>query len=142
MGHHQITPYRSCLGSKTILMERRKYPRVKMEEEAIVALHNGENRIGKLKDIGLGGLAFEHIYDEDLLEEDSERHLTLFLRERKLAKVPCRIIYNQEVPVPPEYDRLAIRLTTKRCGLKFEPLTDHQRLQLEDILKIRPEGES
>ncbi|MCX8117427.1 MAG: PilZ domain-containing protein [Desulfobacterota bacterium] len=116
-------------------MERRRYPRIQIEE-GVVALHNREPRIGKLKDIGLGGLAFEHIYEEDLLEGEGEKNLTLLLRDLRVAKIPCRVIYNLEVPVPPEYERLAIRLTTRRCGLKFGLLTDQQRHELERLLNL------
>ncbi|MBS3907407.1 MAG: PilZ domain-containing protein [Syntrophaceae bacterium] len=112
-------------------MERRKYPRFVFENKAIVALQNGFNRIGKVKDIGLGGLSFEHIYEEDLTEGDSRKSLVLWINDINLPKVPCRIVYDKPLQTPPEYDLLAIRLITKRCGVKFESLTDQQIAQLE-----------
>ncbi len=114
-------------------MERRKYARVKIEERGMVALHNGANRIGKLRDIGLGGLSFEHIYEEDLVEGETKT-VTLLIEGVNLSKIPCRIIYNHELPVPREYERFAIRLTTRRCGIAFEPLTDQQIAHLEHLL--------
>jgi hypothetical protein len=121
-------------------MDKRKYPRVTVEEKGIVALHNGVNRIGKVKDISLGGLSFEHIYEEDLMEGGSRKSLTLLIDDVKLSKVPCRIIYNHMLQIPAEYGQLAIRLTTRRCGIEFESLTDQQIAQLELFLKTFTQG--
>ncbi len=115
-------------------MDKRKYSRVIIEENGIVALHNGVNRIGKVKDISQGGLSFEHIYEEDFMENKSWRSLTLLIHDVNLSKIPCRIIYNHPIQTPSEYDQLAIRLTTRRCGIEFESLTDEQIAQLDLIL--------
>lgn len=120
-------------------MEKRKYPRIKIEEEGIVAVHNGSNRIGKVRDIGLGGLAFEHIYEDDLMEGETRKSLTLLIQGINLSKIPCRIIYNHELQIPFEFDQLAIQLTTRRCGIEFESLTEQQIAQLERLLNINTE---
>lgn len=48
-------------------------------EEVIVALRNRSSRVGRVKDISMGGLSFEHIYDEDLEGDPSEREVSLWV---------------------------------------------------------------
>jgi hypothetical protein len=121
-------------------MDKRKHPRVNVGENGIVALQNGISRIGKVKDLSLGGLSFEHIYEEDLMEGDSKKNLTLLIDDVHLSKIPCRIIYNHSLQIPTEYDQLTIRLITRRCGIEFEVLTDQQIAQLEHFLKTCAKG--
>lgn len=118
-----------------IRMDKRKYPRFSVEENVVVALQNGRNRIGKVIDISLHGLSFEHIYEEDLTGGDSKKSLVLWINDTNLFKIPCRIVYNRPLQTPAEYDSFTIQLTTKRCGIQFESLTDQQMAQLELFLK-------
>ena len=130
MHHHSS----GQVGNK-IRMDKRKYPRFSVEENVIVALQNGLNRIGKVKDISLGGLSFEHIYEEDLIGGDSRKSLILWINDVNLSKIPCRIVYDKPLQTPSEYDSLTIRLITRLCGIEFESLTDQQITQLELFLK-------
>jgi hypothetical protein len=123
-------------------MDKRRYSRFPVEENVLVALQNGTNRIGKVKDIGLGGLSFEHIYEEDLMEGDSKKSLILMINDFSLPKIPCRVVYNLPLQIPPEYDSLAIQLTTKRCGIEFESLNDEQVARLELFLKTHTKSEA
>jgi len=137
MHHHSS----GQVGNK-IRMDKRKYPRFSVEENVIVALQNGLNRIGKVKDISLGGLSIEHIYEEDLIEGDTRKSLILWINDVNLPKIPCKIVYNRPLQIPSEYDSLAIRLITKRCGIEFESLTDQQITQLELFLKTYTKSEA
>lgn len=123
-------------------MDKRKYPRFSVEENVIVALQNGLDRIGKVKDISLGGLSFEHIYEEDLIEGDTRKSLILLINDVNLPKIPCKIVYNRPLQIPSEYASLTIRLITKRCGIEFESLTDQQITQLELFLKTYTKSEA
>ncbi len=122
-------------------MDKRKHTRFSVEENVIVALQNGLNRIGKVKDISLRGLSFEHIYEEDLIGGDSRKSLILWINDANLPKIPCKIVYDKPLRTPSEYDSLAIRLITKRCGIQFESLTDQQIAQLELFLKTYAQEE-
>ena len=123
-------------------MDKRKYPRFSVEENVIVALQNGLNRIGKVKDISLGGLSFEHIYEEDLIGGDSRKSLILWINDVNLPNIPCRIVYDKPLQTPSEYDSLTIRLITRLCGIEFESLTDQQITQLELFLKTYAKSEA
>jgi len=129
------------VGNK-IRMDKRKYHRFSVEENVIVALQNGLNRIGKVKDISLGGLSFEHVYEEDLIGGDSRKSLTVWINDVNLPKIPCKIVYNNPLQTPSEYNSLAIRLITKRCGIQFESLTDQQIAQLDSFLRTYAKSEA
>ena len=59
--------------------KQRKTIRFLVEDNIIVALRNGSTKIGKVKDISMGGLSFEHIYDEDLNLEPLKREVFLWV---------------------------------------------------------------
>lgn len=117
-------------------MERRRHPRIAIEDHVFIAISNGHNRIGRVRDISLGGLAFEHIYEETLNWIETTKDVLLWVNERRLSKIPCTIVYDMPLPIRPEYGLLTIQLTTRRCGVRFEPLTDEQAEQLISFLKI------
>jgi hypothetical protein len=116
-------------------MERRRYPRFLVEENVMVALQNGIRRIGRVKDIGRGGLSFEHIDEGNLSESDSRKNVLLLVNDLRLPEIPCKIVYDTPLPIPSEYDRLTIQFITRRCGVEFEPLTDDQADRLDFFLK-------
>jgi hypothetical protein len=115
--------------------EKRKDKRVLVGDEVIVALRNKSSRVGRVKDISIGGLSFEHIYDEDLEREPSKRDLSLWVNNFSMFNLPCRVVYDIPISEPPEYDILTIHFKTRRCGVQFETLTEHQRAQLDYFLK-------
>jgi len=122
--------------------DRRKYFRFLAQENVFVALRHGPTRIGKVKDIGLGGLSFEHIYEANFNGGNSKNTLTLWTDGFRLKEISCRIVYDLQLPIPPEYDSLTIQLVLRRCGIEFEPLTDTQIAQLDFFLKTHTHKES
>ena len=121
-------------------IEKRKNIRFLVQDNVIVALRNRFTKIGKVKDISIGGLSFEHIYDENSNREPSKRDIFLFVNEFCLSKVPCRIVYDIPVCTPNGYEEITIRLTTKRCGVQFETLSEDQTAQLDFFLKTYIKG--
>jgi hypothetical protein len=115
--------------------EQRKNIRFLVEDKIIVALRNGSTKIGKVKDISLGGLSFEHIYDEHLNLEPLKREVFLWANAFSLSKIACRVVYDIPIGMPPEYESLPTRFITRRCGVQFETLSEDQRTQLDFFLK-------
>ncbi|MBM4306008.1 MAG: PilZ domain-containing protein [Deltaproteobacteria bacterium] len=122
-------------------MVKRKHPRFLVKGDAIVAIQNGLNRIGKVKDVSLGGLSFEHIYDTELNWVDSRKNLFLWIDDFTLHKIPCRIVYDSPLSTPSEYESLTIQLITSRCGVEFKDLTDGQADRLNFFLKTYTKGQ-
>ena len=111
-------------------IERRKYARYLPQKNAFAALGREYSRVGKIKNIALGGLAFEYIVGDALAEDATEADIFLVGNVFHLHNIPCRIIYDFDVHVPHVNNSYVKILTTKRCGLQFKPHTDEILSQL------------
>jgi hypothetical protein len=120
--------------------DKRKDKRFLVGEEVIVALRNKSSRVGRVKDISMGGLSFEHIYDEDLEENSSKRDVSLWVDNYSMADIPCRVVYDIPISEPAEYDYLSVHFKTRRCGVQFGKLTGNQETQLDFFLKTHTKG--
>lgn len=121
--------------------EQRKNIRFLVDDNIIVAIRNGVTKIGKLKDISLRGLSFEHIYEEDLSGEPLKSDIFLLgAKEFPLSKIPCKVVYNIPMPIPSEYEEFIIHFVTRRCGVQFEALNEIQMTQLNFFLKTYTNG--
>jgi hypothetical protein len=129
---------RDCLEVKE--MDKRKNERLLVKEEVVVALRNKSSRIGRVKDVSMGGLSFEHIYDDDLEKEPLQRDISLWVNEFSIAGIPCSVVYEIPISDPPEYDFLTIRFKTRRCGVQFNTLTEDQRARLGFFLLTYTKG--
>jgi len=120
--------------------EQRKNIRFLAQDNVIVALQSVYTKVGKVKDISMGGLAFEHIDDEKPNSETSRRDILLWVNGFRLSKLPGRIVYDIPLPPPNEYQELIIHLITRRCGIQFEALSEDQASQLDFFLKTYTKG--
>ena len=120
--------------------DKRKDKRFLIGDEVIVALRNRSSRVGRVKDISMGGLSFEHIYDEDLEGDPSKSDVSLWVDTYSMADIPCRVVYDIPISEPPQYDHLSIHFRTRRCGVQFGNLTENQETQLSFLLKIHTKG--
>jgi hypothetical protein len=112
--------------------ERRKFTRFLVSENVYAALGPSFSKVGRIKDISIGGLAMEYITDEDSNLKTS--YVDVFIRgeEFYLSKLPCKIIY--DVPLSSAGPQ-ALGLTHKRCGVQFYRFTSGLTKRLEDFLK-------
>ena len=115
--------------------EQRSHVRFLAQDNVIVALHNASTKIGKVKDISKGGLSFEHTYAKNSVLNPLQTGITLWTNGFWISKISCRVIYDFPLPIPEEYESLAIRLITRRCGIQFEALSEEQTAQLDVFLK-------
>lgn len=125
-----------------MVIERRKYARYLPQENAFAALGEYYSRVGKIKNIALGGLAFEYIVGETLKESSTKADIFLVGNIFYLHNIPCRIIYDFDVHVPHVNNGYVKILTTKRCGLKFGSFTDEIQTQLTLFLEAHTIGAS
>ena len=124
-------------------VERRQNPRYLVKGNPIASLHNGKEKIGKVKDISMGGLSFEHIEPVDEEESNQEslgRNLYLSMDEFSLSRVPCTMIYDTPVHPSSEYQVFPIDFETRRCGVEFQTLLDDQKMQVQFFLRKCTKG--
>ena len=107
--------------------ERRTSNRHLVGNRAFVALGGGYTRVGGIRDISSGGIAFEYYFHKHLNYEAVDR-LDIFAPRNcfYLANVPCRIVYDETV-----YETTNPLFIIKRCGLKFKTLKEEQAAQLK-----------
>ena len=115
--------------------DKRRNDRFLVGDEVIVALRNKSSRVGRVKDVSMEGLSFEHIYDEDMEREPSKRDISLWVNNFSVLGIPCRVVYDIPISEPPEYDLVTIHFKTRRCGVQFETLVEDQKAQLDHFLK-------
>jgi hypothetical protein len=117
--------------------EQRKGIRLLTNNNVIIILRNEFTKIGKATDIGMGGLSFEHLYDENLSQGPLERDVDLLVgSEFQLFKLPCKVVYDILIDMPDEFLGFHARILTKRCGVKFRALSEGQVTQLDSFIKI------
>ncbi|QTA92140.1 PilZ domain-containing protein [Desulfonema magnum] len=119
-----------------IAHERRKYSRFLAQDDTFVALGRDFSKVGKIKDISMGGLAFEYISDEKMKNTD-DSVLDIFLSEHEfhISKVPCEVVYDMPIREPDITFLFIKTFIMNRCGVKFGTLTEHHRRQLKFFLK-------
>ncbi|QTA92163.1 Uncharacterized protein dnm_082390 [Desulfonema magnum] len=94
-------------------------------------------KIGKIGDISRGGLSFEYLVNYIRDKNNSENLVKDFLRAEiffigggfRLTDVSCRIVYDMM-----KYVLTYSPIVRKRCGIKFEELTEDQIGQLGTFL--------
>ena len=114
--------------------ERRKFTRFLVPENVYAALGPSFSKVGRIKDISIGGLAMGYITDGDSVLEIS--YVDIFIRgeEFYLSKLPCKIVYDLPMlsPAAPSVSGL----THKRCGVQFYRFPNGLTKRLEGFLKV------
>ena len=118
-------------------VDYRRHPRFLVPNEAIAAL--SASRLGRIKDISKGGLAFRYLPDEGVdddaaceLSEISIIHEPGF----SLLNVPCKIIGND--CSLPTYPHGFLKLNT--CRIQFCQLTPVQEAKLDFFIASFADG--
>jgi hypothetical protein len=112
--------------------DRRRPLRYALKHEVFVAFGPVFGKVGKLKDVSSGGVAFEYtVFDRQTIVADSE--VDIFANKPDhflLRQVPCKVVYDVKVASPS-----AVDVDTRRCGVKFIKLSKQHKDQL--MLLIR-----
>ena len=112
--------------------ERRNSARQTLRTDVFIVFRPHFDRLGNLKDVSRTGAAFEYPvfakYDEVV-----EVEVDLFTSEPShfmLRSMPCRVVYDIKVAKPTMNG-----VETRRCGLKFDPLSPQHTEQLSLLLR-------
>ncbi len=106
-------------------VERRKHKRFKVENGAFVGLGPRYDKVGRIIDISMGGLAFRCFGSR----EANGSCLAVFFTETNfhLDEVQIKTISDCEIADKP--------ITARRCSVQFRSLTEKQRSQIEFFIK-------
>lgn len=103
-------------------IERRKYIRFLSNEKTFAALRSGFDKVGRVLDISINGLAFLYILEEAIIVEPFQ--VDIFQSENGfyLSNIPCRVVYDLPV-TEKKYDSI---IQPRRCGLCFGKLSEKE----------------
>jgi len=115
-----------------MIIEKRKFSRFEVKDNAYIALGRGYVKVGKVKNISSSGASFEYIENPDL-HKITPRKMDIFVSGESfyLPDIPCRIVY--DIPRNSASTFLP-SFIIKQCGLKFGMLSDDQFFQLQIFL--------
>lgn len=126
-------------------VERRDHLRLPPQSNSFAALGSDYSRVGKIKNISRGGLAFEYIAGESDSRDSSQVDVFMTGDVFHIYSVPCKLIYEIDIHIPQINNKYAKILTVRRCGLKFGDLTEDNLTQLELFLEsyatLRPDDD-
>ena len=126
-----------------MVVEKRKYYRFMVRPDTYAALGPQYTKVGKVRQISIGGLAFEYICITE--NENIDQHSTkiaLFLCENQffLPNIPCRVISdlpNGTLDKDPMFDSI---YTVNRCAVQYKNITEHQQRRLDYFLEHHTRG--
>jgi hypothetical protein len=117
-------------------VERRKHKRFPVTKDAFVAVRPAYLKLGRVTDIGPGGLTFRYIAGEHPSDLSSQLDIFLASQDFYLDKVPFRTISDFHIDGIP-FSSVKIR----RTGVQFGDLTPDQKAHLEDFIQDHTNGE-
>ena len=115
-------------------IKQRKYQRFSAQDDAFAALTNDFEKIGRVNDISIKGIALSYLSERVITgshSDDSEVEIFLTGNRFYLNNVPCKIVYDILYPK----SNKNYRFMTRRCGLHFGELSKKQSELLELFLK-------
>ena len=123
-----------------MVAEQRKYTRYAAAKNAYAALSPGFNKVGKIKDISILGLAFEYITDEVADFKVSKVDIFVSGVDFFISKIPCKVVYDISLEDPKVHQISPPKLMHKRCGLQFESLSNTGRFMIEQFMEAHTTG--
>lgn len=112
---------------------RREHPRYKIKSDVFLTFRPQFKKIGKLRDISRGGVAFEYtLYEEMGDYSDVEVDIFSASKDIHIMRVPCKVVYDFPIETYPSFNNIV----TRRCGLRFLKLSDQQMSQIKSFINI------
>ena len=118
-------------------VERRKYKRFLVQEGAYALLKNNSSKLGQIKNISRGGLAFSYIVDEDQMNESFKVDIFISKKGYCLKDVPSKKVSDLHIDNRLPFSTFSIR----QARIKFNELNPSQLLQLDDFIRDYTTGE-
>lgn len=106
---------------------RRRYKRFKASDRCYAAIRSGEGGVGRIKNISMGGLAFEYMETgkQKSASEDSEEYVDIFISGGKfmIRNILCRTVHNSYVA---PNNMFLCTMGTRLLGIEFDGLSEQE----------------
>ena len=115
-------------------LNERKDVRLATQDYVCLEVKNKFGWVGGVKDISMGGMSFEHVFDIETAKEPLKQ-VNIFVSSNRflLRKLPCKMVY--DVPSRDGTEFLKSPFVTKRCGIMFGDLSREQAKKLKAFLE-------
>jgi hypothetical protein len=113
--------------------ERRRHERYEVTDRIFITFRPQFDRIGWITDISKGGISLEYSTIQEYSTLSKKVSVDIFSSPKKfdLSNLFCRLVYDTRVDSGKGFIE---NIETRRCGLVFENLSQHEAAQLEVIL--------
>jgi hypothetical protein len=107
----------------------RRYTRFLADDNAFAALGSNYSKVGKIKDISLGGLVFVYLNNSQAISGGVSK-ISIFLSDKDfhLPDLTCRIIC--DTPTSTIDQNVFCSIQNNRCAVQFLSLSDFHKGQL------------
>lgn len=122
--------------------ERRRHFRYTPQKNAFAALGENYAKVGKIKDIGMGGMAFEYVVSQENHGASSQVDVFLADDAFHIHNLPCLIVYDVGVSESQADSRPAEMLTIRRCAVRFTARSDEHKSQIRSFIKTHTVGKA
>jgi hypothetical protein len=118
--------------------EKRRFARYVAQDLAFAVFRPSFTKLGKIKDISRGGLAFDYVTSEGRKEDSPEIEIFMSGPRFHITRVPAKTIYDRKV-INHDYT-FAPFVEKRRCGVQFGKLTEDQAEHLAHFLETYTNG--
>ena len=122
--------------------ERRRHVRYIPQGNSFAALGEKYTKVGKIKDIGMGGLAFEYVVSQGNHGAGSKVDVFLTDDTFHIHNLPCLIVYDVGVSESQADSPPADMLTFRRCAVRFTACSDEHKSQVRSFIKKHTVGKA
>jgi c-di-GMP-binding flagellar brake protein YcgR len=114
--------------------DRRQHERFTLKDRVFITFRPQFDRIGWITDISKGGVALEYSTIQEYSALSEKLSVDIFSSPRKfeLSNLSCRLVYDDQVDRGKGFIET---IETRRCGLVFDELSQHQATQLETVMR-------
>jgi hypothetical protein len=119
------------------IVERRKYKRFQVQEGVYALLKNNSSKLGQIKNISRGGLAFSYIVDGEQIHEAFKVDIFISNIGYCLKDIPSRKISDLHLDNRLPFSTFSIR----QARIQFNELNHSQLSQLDNLMRDYSTGE-
>jgi len=112
-------------------IERRKHKRFLVQEGAYALLKNNSSKLGQIKNVSRGGLAFSYIVNEEQMHESFKVDIFISGQGFCLKNISSKKISDFHIDNQLPFTTFAVR----QVGIQFNELNHSQLSQLDNFIR-------
>jgi hypothetical protein len=118
--------------------DKRKFRRFIAQDMAFAVFRPHFTKLGKIKDISRGGMAFEYVTFEGEKKDSGEIDLFVSGARFHLSRIPAQTVYDSVVAK--NHYSFSPFVERRRCAVQFGELNEEQMTQLRHFLETHTRG--